>query len=231
MQSQRSKVIIIFTISVLFGGTALVWWLMTPTTQTKTVQTGQQTAQYNNSSDTLVTPIPQTQQKTVVDIEVAYVALFQKILAQRITFVAINASTTGDSKSLYALYSKDVTDAKKFSPGEDDYSIHVALVDLTDDGTAEALVLEDLSGFCGTGGCALDIYTKKSGKWTKIYSTVAQGNIGLSNTLTNGYRDLFLTVFGIVGSESRVVRYTWDGTRYNPGEVMATWDGSTFITP
>ena len=163
------------------------------------------------------------------DIQGAYARLFEKILAKKILFARVNSST-GDTGSLYSLYAKDVAEAKKMFPAQSDFSIGVALLDITDDGVAEALVLDDLPGYCGTGGCTLDIYKKQNGKWVSIYNVLAQGEIGLSNTITSGYQDLFLSVHTSGSPNTAVVRYVWDGKTYQPGEVMAVWDGTIFRT-
>ena len=141
-----------------------------------------------------------------------------------------SSTGTGEMGSIYNLYTKDVADSKELFPAQKDFSIGVALLDVTDDGIAEALVFEDLPGYCGTGGCTFDIYKKQNGKWTSVYSALAQGEIGLANTITNGYQDIFLSVHSDGSPNTNVVRYVWDGKTYKAGEVMAIWDGSTFHT-
>ena len=96
------------------------------------------------------------------------------------------------------------------------------MVDLNEDGVLEALAFEDLPGYCGTAGCPFDIYKKEKGKWVNILNVLTGENIGVSNTYTNNYADLFLA------SGNAVARYVWDGKQYNPGETMAIWDGAAF---
>lgn len=164
-----------------------------------------------------------TTPRAPVDIESAYAALFPQILATPMSFQPVTASSTGDFKTIFSLYASDVAAEQKKDPRQS--SIDIALVDLTDDGIAEAVAYENLLDYCGPPGCPLDIYQKKSGKWTKIYTNQVGSEIGLSNVLTNGYLDLFITA----GGAPTVDRYTWDGSKYKFKETMAVWTGTGFV--
>ncbi len=83
---------------------------------------------------------------------------------------------------------------------------------------------ENLPDYCGSGGCTLDVYKETGGTWSKIFGTNGGGVVGLSNALTNGYLDLYLTV----GNATSVDRYVWTGSTYQFKEVMASWNGSDF---
>jgi len=170
---------------------------------------------------------PQTQIQAFPDIKAAYQTLFPQILGTEVPFVPATAASTGDLKILYALYSDDVEAEQKAYPSVGEFAVDIALVDITDDGVPEALVYENLPTYCGSGGCTLDVYKKASGKWTNIYSTIVGGEVGLSNTLINGYLDLYLTV----GGNNSVDRYSWNGSTYQFKEVMAVWDGTSFHLP
>ena len=210
-----------------------MWLLFTPpAAKAPSTQTTPTNNSYNNSNQTSVTnqTAGTAQPQKLPDIKKEYDVLFQKILAQKISFVAVD-STSGDSGSVYALYTNDIDAEKKAYPNMTKFPISIALADLTDDNVPEALVEEDLPGYCGSGGCPLDIYKKSNGKWTLLFSSLVSGDIGLSSTITNGYRDLFLPVSGDIVYQSKIMRYTWDGKTYQPGEIMATWNGTTFITP
>lgn len=229
MQSILSKIIIVLILLVAVGGAA-GWYLLQPHSSP---QSGIQTS-YNGGSNTTETNVTtsssqsQTQTQALPDVEQAYQNIFKQLSATEIVFTTVDASTTGPAANIYALYAGDIAQSKKLYPATADFSIQVAAVDLNQDGTAEALVYENLPGFCGAGGCELDIYQDEAGKWTKISSMLADGDIGLSNTASNGYLDLFLSVPGEVGSQENIVRYTWDGTEYRASAPVATWDGSAF---
>jgi hypothetical protein len=162
------------------------------------------------------------------DITGAYSSLFSQVGATGLTMTQVDSSSGGDSAAIYALYAADVSISKELYPKEGSYPIHAAFVDLNDDGTSEAVVYEDFPGFCGTVGCPLDIYQKQAGTWTKIFSTVTQGEVGLLNVYINNYRSLLLTL-DTGGPRSRVVTYAWDGKTYQLGAVVATWDGMAFV--
>lgn len=161
------------------------------------------------------------------DITGAFASLFSQVLATKVSFDPVDASSGGDKASVYALYAKDVSISKEMYPREISYPLHLALIDLNDDGASEAIVYEDLPGFCGVVGCPFDIYEKKSGVWNKIFSSVVQGEVGLMNVYVSGYRSLLLTLTGREGESA--VSYTWDGKTYQPGEVVATWNGAGFV--
>lgn len=224
MQAQLQKVIIISIVFLLVIGGALVWFFLrsSPPTESNNPQTQYGNTGGNNQTTVIVPSQGQSQAQSSLDIQAAYRDLFQKIIAQRVVFISTNATSTGPAGTLYGLYADDIKESKKLYPSAPDFSIKVAFVDITDDGIKEALVYEDLPGFCGSGGCSLDIFQQKQTKWTKLSSLSGGEEVGLSNTLTNGYLDLFLT------EEDAVVRYVWDGKEYQPGETMAIWDGTTF---
>lgn len=228
MQSSLQKTVIILILLVLLAGVALLWWMFSPNTPAASdiSQPGTSLGGFDNETDIPVSSsTPGQSTASTVDIEAAYASLFSKIGATKVDFTPVTASSTGDLASLYKLYAKDVAAEQKAYPNTP-AALDVALVDLTDDGTPEALVYERLPDYCGTGGCAFDIYKKSGGLWTKIYSTLVGGDVGLSNTLTSGHLDLFLTAEGNPG----VARYTWSGKTYELKEVMALWTGTEFQT-
>ncbi len=221
---QYKALIISATLFILLGGLILVWWMSKPSTITPSAQISQTSTSYpSNQTSVETTAQNKTQAQTALDLNTAYNALFQKILAQKIVF-AQTRTASEDASGIYTLYSQDIADAKKSFPAAVNLSVGIAVTDLNEDGVLEVLVFENLPGACGTAGCPFDIYKKEKGKWVNIFSSLTGEDIGISNTYTNKYADLFLA------KENAVVRYTWDGKTYNPGEVMAVWDGSTFHT-
>jgi hypothetical protein len=217
---QPKTIIISAIVVVLLGGSLLIWWMLGSTPPAPPAQTNQTSTSYTSNQTSVGVPSQtQSQTKTQVDLDAAYNDLFQKILAQQVTFTPTTAGGTG---SVYALYAQDIADAKKSFPKAFSLSIGIAMVDLDEDGVAEALVLENLPGYCGTAGCPFDIYKKEKGKWVNIFTTLTGENIGISNTYNNNFADIYLA------KENFVVRYVWDGKQYNVGEVTARWDGSAF---
>lgn len=214
---------------LLIGGGVSAYFLLnrSPQEQVNT-NTNTNFSTNNNSTTVVTTGQVQGQNEPVVDINAAYVTLFQKLLGTKLQFTQTN-STEGDMGSVYTLYAKDIADAKKSFPGLATFPIKIALVDINKDGVSEAVVLEDLPGYCGSGGCPFDIYKKDKGKWVNIYGSLAGLTVGVSSVYTNGYADLFLSVTGDSGYESKVIRYSWDGKQYTAGDIVASWNGTTFI--
>jgi len=226
MQYSLSKIITTLILVLLIIG-AVAWYMLRPQSSTQTNSQNLYSSANTNTQATVSVP-SQTSQRQAPDIEKAYDTLFQKISAQKVTFTTVN-STSGAMGDVYALYASDIAGSKQLSPKATDFSIQVALTDLNGDGTQEALVYEDLPGYCGLAGCSLDIYQKKQSKWTKISGVFGGGDVGISSTLTNGYHDLFLMVAGNGSFQpDTIMRYVWDGTQYQQKGTVATWDGTTF---
>ena len=100
------------------------------------------------------------------------------------------------------------------------------MTDINGDGVDEALVLENLPGFCGTAGCPFDVYKKQGSQWVKIFSTLVQGNVGLSTNYVNSYQALLLVVEA--NGQSSLEQYVWNGSSYQASAVVAVWNGSSF---
>jgi hypothetical protein len=223
--SPLPKIFIASAMIVVIAGGALVWWLFfQPTSQTPGQtqnQSGTQPFTDNGTGQTTPTATPSSIAK-------AYARLFQKLGAQNVSFSTVSA-VGGDTGNLYGFYKQDVDQSKKLFPKLTDVSIQIGLVDLNGDASVEALVMDTLPIACGTAGCSFDIYQKQNGSWSLLYSSLAQGQVGVASTVTNGYHDLFLTMQGN-GYQTNVVRFQWDGKTYVAAGTVATWDGSVFIT-
>lgn len=222
------KLILIWFIAVLLvvgAGLGLYLMLAKPAT----VETPAATPAQNTPTDSSVT-VPTHVQSTgdpSLDLDNAYTSLFNKIGAQRVSFVPV-ASANGEVGSVYALYSADVALAKKTFPKLTTFPINIALIDLNKDGAAEAIIWENLPGVCGSSGCPLEVYTKVSGTWTLLYSGQGGSTAGVSRVYTSGYADILLPITGDVAYQSKIVKYSWNGTKYAPNGVVATWDGTQF---
>ena len=233
MQSNLYKIIVAFIVVLFVIGVGIAVWVLISIPHTAAPSNPSQTTQGGglNGQNTVTVSGTQGQESaqtqaasTSPDINAAYATLFPQILGTEAVFVQATATSTGDLGNIYKLYAADVAADQKAYPKDAPFSVDVALTDLTNDGKPEAIVYENLLDFCGSGGCTLDIYQKTGNNWHKIFSTVGAGVVGLSNTLTGGYLDLYLTVGG-----NTVDRYIWDGSTYKFKETMAMWNGSSFV--
>ena len=87
-------------------------------------------------------------------------------------------------------------------------------VDLNEDGFTDALVV--LTGFywCGTGGCTMLVFQGKDKAFEFVSrSTLVSPPVTVSETKTNGWRDLVITVSG-GGMPAKKVAMKFDGKKY-----------------
>lgn len=224
------KIIVIVLVVLVAAGIGGIWYFLqphTPATNTQNPTGGLPTIPGTNGDTAGQTQDPNAG-SAGLNFEQSYNDLFKKLTAQKITFANVSAESTGNVSKIYSLYKDDVAESKKLFPAATDFSIMVAASDLNGDGTAEVLVYENLLGFCGSGGCPLDILQLKNSEWIKVSNLVGGEIVGLANTSTNGYKDLFLSMRGDTGSESTIVRYSWDGSTYRQGATVAAWNGAAF---
>jgi hypothetical protein len=111
------------------------------------------------------------------------------------------------------------------NPSADD-PLKVHTTDLNQDGRSDALVLLGSPNWCGTGGCTLLVFEGMEnqdplpGEPDDTYTLVSrislvQEPLIISDTATNGWQDLILEV---------------SGGGATPGQVVLTFDGSTYPT-
>jgi hypothetical protein len=99
-------------------------------------------------------------------------------------------------------------------------SLAVAFFDLNADGTDEAIVYVVGSYWCGSGGCdALVLTPSSEGFEVVMDASVTRTPIGVLETATNGWRDIFVTIGGGGGQAGAVVM-KFDGQSY-PGNPTA----------
>ncbi len=162
------------------------------------------------------------------NLDLQYKQIFVILAADYMEFNELTSS--GPQGSIYANYTGDIADSKNLYPNAKQNSIQTAAVDLNSDGVAEAVVSENLAAFCGTSGCPLDIYQKKNGKFVKISNMQSYGAVGIEQgSGTKGYKNLLITVNDEPTGIFQIVRYVWDGARYQPEKVLAGWTGGSFI--
>jgi hypothetical protein len=234
MQSNQYKILVVLGI-LLAISMLIAWFLFGQLSSTNTAKPSGSTN--TTSGGTAFGSPPNTPtgthapgSSTVVqtrDFAAAYASLFQNINAHALTFGAVDASH--DTQGIYALYRSDVSIAQRYASAGESLSVEVAWQDLNYDGTAEALVYENLPGFCGSGGCPFEVYQKNGGVWRKILSTTAlRDAVGISTQLTGAFADMYLSVAGVPASELHVVRYAWDGAAYQRKNTVAAWNGAAF---
>lgn len=96
-----------------------------------------------------------------------------------------------------------------------------AFADLNGDGRDEALVSLYSGLFCGSGGCALYVYTPARGSWREVAElTIVNAPVRLLATRSHGWRDLSVEVRG-GGILPRTARIRFDGQTYGSNPSLA----------
>lgn len=97
-----------------------------------------------------------------------------------------------------------------------------AFADLDGDGRDEALVSLHSGLFCGSGGCALYIYTPAGASWREVAElTIVNAPVRLLNTRSGGWRDLAVHVRGGGVEIPHEARMRFDGQTYASNPSMA----------
>ncbi|MBA2174900.1 hypothetical protein H0266_08345 [Halobacillus locisalis] len=87
-------------------------------------------------------------------------------------------------------------------------------IDLNDDGIEEVFVYLVGPFVCGTGGCSAVLFGQKEGEYLPLSRfSLVRNPVIVTNTVTNGYRDLIMYVAG-GGIESFFARLSYDGSTY-----------------
>ena len=94
--------------------------------------------------------------------------------------------------------------------------------DLNGDGHEEALVSLQSGLFCGSGGCALYIYTPEGSSWRQLAElTIVNAPVRLLASRTRGWRDISVHVRGGGMDMPREARIRFDGTTYASNPSLA----------
>jgi len=97
-----------------------------------------------------------------------------------------------------------------------------AFADLNGDGRDEALVSLQSGLFCGSGGCALYIYTPEGASWREVAElTIVNAPVRLLNTRSRGWYDLAVHVRGGGVEIPQEARIRFDGRTYASNPSMA----------
>ena len=124
------------------------------------------------------------------------------------------AQVSPAARSLHAFLQTSFADTRADYP---DTTYVAAFADLNGDGREEALVPLYSGMFCGSGGCALYIYTPAGASWRQVAElTIVNAPVRLLATRTHGWRDLAVMVRG--------------GGFARPGEARMTFDGRTYAS-
>ncbi len=103
-----------------------------------------------------------------------------------------------------------------------DTSYVAAFADLNGDGRDEALVSLRSGLFCGSGGCALHVYTPQGASWREVAElTIVNAPVRLLSTRSRGWRDLGVMVRGGGIEIPYEARIRFDGRTYASNPSMA----------
>ena len=103
-----------------------------------------------------------------------------------------------------------------------DTSYVAAFADLNGDGRDEALVSLRSGLFCGSGGCALYVYTPAGAAWREVAElTIVNAPVRLLDTRSSGWRDLGVHVRGGGMDLPHEARMRFDGRTYASNPSMA----------
>ena len=123
------------------------------------------------------------------------------------------AAQSSQAESLHAFLRSSFAEIRESSP---EASYTAAFADLNGDGRNEALMWSTASFFCGSGGCALYIYTPDGASWRQVSElTIATVPVRLLATRTRGWRDLALFVRDGGMGLPRQVRMRFYGNDYS----------------
>jgi hypothetical protein len=140
------------------------------------------------------------------------------LLALLLVPPAAASAQPSPAESLRAFLQSTFADARAEWP---DTSYVSAFADLNGDGRDEALVSLYSGLFCGSGGCALYIYTPAGRSWREVAEiTIVNAPVRLLASSHRSWRDLAVHVRG-GGALPSDARLTFDGRTYASNPSMA----------
>ncbi|HEV2817212.1 MAG TPA: hypothetical protein VGW40_08335 [Allosphingosinicella sp.] len=129
------------------------------------------------------------------------------------------AAQTPPGQGLHTFLQDAFADARE---NYGDTSYVAAFADLNGDGREEALVSLYSGLFCGSGGCALFIYTPAGNSWREVAElTIVNAPVRLLDTRSRGWRDLAVHVRGGGMEIPYEARIRFDGRTYASNPSMA----------
>ncbi|HYI48540.1 MAG TPA: hypothetical protein VEX35_08755 [Allosphingosinicella sp.] len=145
--------------------------------------------------------------------------LFVLGLAAPLLLPAIAAAQPSREQALRTFLQTSFAEARENYGGT---SYVAAFADLNGDGRDEALVSLQSGFFCGSGGCALHIYTPQGASWREVAElTIVNAPVRLLNTRSRGWRDLSVLVRGGGIEIPYEARIRFDGRTYASNPSMA----------
>lgn len=138
------------------------------------------------------------------------------------------ANAQAQEANLHSFLQSAFSDARTETP-EATYT--AVFADLDGDGRDEALVMPHASMFCGSGGCALYIYTSDAASWRQIEElTIVGARVHLLATRTRGWRDLAVHLRSGGMDLPRQMRVRFDGRGYAATSSLRGNAGRALIT-
>jgi hypothetical protein len=129
------------------------------------------------------------------------------------------AAQPSRDQSLHAFLQTSFADARAEWP---DTAYVRAFADLNGDGRDEALVSFHSGLFCGSGGCALYVYTPAGASWREVAElTIVNAPVRLLDSRTRGWRDLAVHVRGGGMEIPHEARMRFDGRTYGSNPSLA----------
>jgi hypothetical protein len=126
----------------------------------------------------------------------------------------LTAQAPSAERSLHAFLQTSFADARQNYP---ETTYVAGFADLNGDGRAEVLVSLYSGMFCGSGGCALYIYTPAGASWRQVAElTIVNAPVRMLATRSHGWHDLAVMVRG--------------GGFERPGEARISFDGRTYAS-
>jgi heat shock protein HslJ len=136
---------------------------------------------------------------------------------ERVAFEAVpNAEIEAAVRDASPSYTRDVVDAGGGALARYVYS----RFDLDEDGQAEVLVYLLGPFFCGSGGCNLQLFTRRGGSYALVNDfPITRTPVVVAATSSRGWRDLWRLRAG-GGAPANYIANRFDGERYVEGETL-----------
>ncbi len=142
----------------------------------------------------------------------------RSLLAAIILVLPTGTAAQSRDASLHAFLQSTFADARAETP---QMAYTAAFADLNSDGRQEALVMPHAGLFCGSGGCALYIYTRYGAAWRQVdEQTIVGQSVRLLPTRTRGWRDLAVNIRGGGFDLPRQIRLRFNGQGYRAGPIL-----------
>jgi hypothetical protein len=140
-------------------------------------------------------------------------------LAASLLLPAVAAAQPSREQALRAFLQTSFAEARE---NYGDTAYVAAFADLNGDGRDEALVSLRSGFFCGSGGCALHIYTPQGASWREVAElSIVDAPVRLLSTRSRGWRDLSVLVRGGGIEIPYEARIRFDGRTYASNPSMA----------